>query len=99
MMKFLTTTKTAVVYANCGLESVYSYGKNVLEYDQNEHRITLGKYWDYSVTTLSHIRKYFTNFFFDGQTVNTAKLRKAIKDGTIVINGTEYRVVYDREVA
>jgi len=52
--------------------------------------VTLGSDWDYSRTTLKHLRTFLGDAL--GFVSSTAELRKAIKDGDIVIDNNLWRI-------
>lgn len=69
-----------------------SYNSTIATIDRKEHTITLGKDWDYSVTT----GKY-RNLFFEGEDFNDLAYKggilAALESGTVEDNwGTVYTV-------
>lgn len=100
LIEKLVSTGNAYLGRNYFLKTDYciSYGKRVIEYHGKTKSIILGKYWDYSPTTLRHIHKFFTATFFEGQHIFTPQIRKALKEGTLLINGIPYTIMQDNKM-
>lgn len=73
----------AIVDYSRGVRTLFSYGTKVVTIKNNV--VTLGKFYDYSQTTLRHVKEFLkqeTNFFID----NVKDIRKLIKNGDIKLS-------------
>ena len=73
----------AMVDYSRGVRTLFSYGTKVVTIKNNV--VTLGKSYDYSQTTLRHVKEFLkqeTNFFIDG----VKDIRKLIKNGDIKLS-------------
>ena len=73
----------AMVDYSRGAKTLFSYGTKVVTIKNNI--VTLGKSYDYSRTTLRHVKEFLkqeTNFFID----NVKDIRKLIKNGDIKLS-------------
>ena len=73
----------AMVDYSRGAKTLFSYGTKVVTIKNNI--VTLGKSYDYSQTTLRHVKEFLkqeTNFFIDG----VKDIRKLIKNGDIKLS-------------
>ena len=73
----------AMVDYSRGAKTLFSYGTKVVTIKNNI--VTLGKSYDYSQTTLRHVKEFLkqeTNFFIDG----VKDIRKLIKSGDIKLS-------------
>ena len=73
----------AMVDYSRGAKTLFSYGTKVVTIKNNI--VTLGKSYDYSQTTLRHVKEFLkqeTSFFIDG----VKDIRKLIKNGDIKLS-------------
>lgn len=59
-----------------------SYRSIVAKYEPATGKLTLGQHWDYSSTTIRHLRADFLPYPFNGY--SKAQIERAIKDGEII---------------
>lgn len=64
-----------------------SYDTIVAKWDTTTRQVTLGKFWDISTTTVTHVGMFLTNVAHRPEHGGKA-IRKAIKDGTISLDET-----------
>ena len=67
-----------------------SYESLIAEYNKDSGILTLGKHWDYSVTTMKHLNQFMQEYCYivyrnlpDGKS-GADSIRKAINSGLIV---------------
>lgn len=67
-----------------------SYDSLIAEYNQESGILTLGKHWDYSVTTMKHLNQFLREYCYlvyrtlpEGKS-GADSIRKAIKSGLII---------------
>ena len=79
-----------------GCDKVYfqSYNSIIACIDYYNRIITIGKDFDYSITTGKYRNKFFNDEGFY-EVATLADIRKAIDNGFADINNTRYSVVYD----
>jgi len=77
--------------------NLYSYNKNVccISFSTTGELmyITLGKYWDFSITTRKHVYDFLNDFNIDVNNKNVVE--NAIENGFIVSNGYKISLYYD----
>lgn len=73
-----------------------SYNSIIAILDYNSNTITIGRDWDYSVTTSKYLYNFLSEFI---SPINSKKqLGSWLEDGVIESRFTTWNVVYDKEV-
>lgn len=72
--------------------TLQSYNSVVAVYDKDSDILTLGKHWDYSVTTLKHVYQFIEEYLLNPpyELINSRtkkrSIEKLIENGTIFYN-------------
>lgn len=93
-MKVCEMRKNAYVIENFDRKecTLQSYDSTVAVIDRESETITLGKHWDYSVTTLKHVYQFLEeyaqdlpNMFFESRTKKRS-IERLIEQGYVIYN-------------
>ena len=70
---------------DAGLLYLQSYDSTVAIYDYNQDKLILGRHWDYSVTTLRHLYKFFEQYLpqFELGKYKKQRIEQMIEQGLI----------------
>ena len=84
MKEYIVSTKNAHTELNAiGEVVLYSYLTKIAVFNTNTGKLTLTNYWDYSITTLKHLKIFLKKYLYEN--LSKKEISAKIKSGEFIL--------------